>query len=232
MPIRMAKFDLQKTATLAKLFTVPREQRDAAWIADFYAAAPDASLTTGDQQLIRGPDNFPYLAHYIPPPNQEFTSFCISQVLANCLEHGAGCVIAPAQSTPEWVFTYGNLWSLHSYGVFDATPAQVDDQAPTEAGRQVLVASPSETFLPAFARNVIKHFLTEAGIADPRVLLISDSTATPSQSLAFSVYPENFTKPDEFNDVMNRLKAWFLPPHYGLIALPKSSDYESHFVPL
>ena len=53
-----------------------------------------------------------------------------------------------------------------------------------------------------------------------------------SDLLAFSVYPEGFESSDVFNDVMNRLKAWFLPPHYGLIVLPKSSKYESHFVPL
>jgi hypothetical protein len=228
----MAMFDLQKTAVLERLFRTPREQRDANWLAEFYAAAPDASLKVGEQQLIQGPDKFPYLALYLPAEGEEFTAFCISQILNNCLEHGVGCVIAPDKSAPEWVFTYGNLWSLHSYNTFDATPPAKGEEEPLKAGRQVLIASPSDTFLPPFARHVIKHFLNNAGILHPQVLLISDASSTPTQSLAFSVYPDDFPDSESYQGVMNRLKAWFLPPHYGLIALPRSSDYESHFVPL
>lgn len=228
----MSKFDLQKTARLEELFRTPRDQRDAKWVADFYTAAPDASLKTVEQQLIRGPDGFPYLALYLPAPGEEFTAFCISQVMINCLEHGAGCVISPNQSAPEWVFTYGNLWSLHSYNTFDATPAQSGQTQSVGAGRRVLIAAPSESFLPSFARTVIKSFLTNAGVKEPGVILISDASATPPESLAFSVYPEDFRSRDAFNDVMSRLKNWFLPPHYGLVALPRSSEYDSNFVPL
>ena len=228
----MANFDLQKTAQLEQLFRTPREQRDANWVAAFYAAAPDASLKTGEQQLIRGPDGFPYLALYLPAPNEKFNAFCISEVATNCLEHGAGCVISPNQSTPEWVFTYGNLWSLHSYNSFDATPPASEQKPAMGAGRRVLIASPSESFFPALARNVIRSFLTNAGVKNPSVLLISDSSSTPAESLAFSVYPEEFPSREAFDDVMSRLKNWFLPPHYGLIALPRSSEYESYFVPL
>ena len=211
---------------------VPRDQRDAKWVAEFCAAAPDASLKTAKQQLIQGPDGFPYLALFIPAEGEEFTAFCISQVLMNCLEHGAGCVICSNNTQPEWVFTYGNLWSLHAHNTFDATPPGAQESDRLSEGRQVLIAAPNETFLPTFARNVIKAFLISAGVKDPRVLLISDASATPPQSLAFSIYADDFATAEAFNEVMNRLKAWFLPPHYGLIVLPRSGEYESHFVPL
>lgn len=228
----MPPFDLQKTADLERLFKTPREARDARWISAFYAAAPEASLKCGEQQLIRGPDGFPYLALYLPAENEPFTAFCISHVLNSCLEHGTGIVIAPDKSAPEWVFTYGNLWSLHSYNTFDATPQQPQSGEELKAGRRVLLAAPSEQFLPPFARHVLKAFLNNAGIASPRVMLVSDAQSTPSQSLAFSIYPENFESGDVFSDVMSRIKNWFLPPHYGLVVLPKDAGYESHFVPL
>jgi hypothetical protein len=232
MGARMAMFDLKKTAELERLSRVPREQRDPKWVSEFCAAAPEASLKTAKQQLIQGPDGFPYLALFIPAEGEEFTAFCISQVALNCLEHGAGCVICSTAQQPEWVFTYGNLWSLHSYNTFDATPTDAKESDRLSAGRQVLIAAPNDTFLPKFARDVIKAFLTKCGVQNPRVLLISDASATPPQSLAFSLYESDFVSPEAFNEVMNRLKAWFLPPHYGLIVLPKSPDYESHFVPL
>jgi hypothetical protein len=227
----MAMFDLEKTAALDRLFQIPRDRRDAAWIAAFYQAAPEASLATGEQQLIKGPDGLPYFALYLPKPNAPFDSFCIAQVAENCLTHGVGCVINPDKTPPDWVFTYGNLWSLHSYSTFDATPPAKPQATPT-AGRQVLMAAPSEQFLPAPARNVLKSYLQQVGVKEPQVLLISDAQATPTQSLAFSFYREDAQSDEQYHEVLNVLKAWFLPPHYGLVALPKSGDYEQYFVPL
>jgi len=50
------------------------------------------------------------------------------------------------------------------------------------------------------------------------------------EKFVFTVRDEQVAK--QINDVMGRLKNWFLPPHYGLVALPKSGEYEDHFVPL
>jgi hypothetical protein len=199
---------------------------------DFYAAAPEASLAAREQQTIVGPDGFRYFALYLPTPNQEFDAFCVEHILEVCLTSGMGCVIHPDQSPPQWVFTYGNLWSLRSYGAFDATPKQQESREELAAGRTVLMASPSEKFLPPFARDVLRRYLEHVGVKTPRVLLINDARATPSQSLAFDCYPEDFANRDIYDAVMNRLKNWFLPPHYGLVGLPKNSQYETHFVML
>jgi len=228
----MAMFDLEKTSQLELLFTVPREQRNADWIRAFYEAAAEASLAAREQQTIVGPDGFRYFALYMPPSRQEFDAFCILHLLDVCLSSGMGCVIHPDQSPPQWVFTYGNLWSLRSYSTFDATQPQSESRPALGAGRTVLMAAPSDKFLPAFARDVLKRYLQQVGVKTPRVLLINDAQGTPSQSLAFDFYPEDFTNRDIFDAVMNRLKNWFLPPHYGLVGLPKNSQYETHFVPL
>ena len=182
--------------------------------------------------MIVGPDGFRYFALYMPPANEPFDAFCVAHIVAPCLEHGFGCVLNPDKSPPDWVFSYGNLWSLRSYGAFNTTPPPTEALTEPKAGRQVMIAAPSEQFFPPFARTVLKTWLEHVGVKNPRVLLIGDAQATPSQSLAFSIYREDFADDQAFNSVLNRLKNWFLPPHYGLIVLPKKSDYASSMVAL
>jgi hypothetical protein len=225
-------FDLSKTQALENLFAMPRESRDANWTAAFYAAAPEASLATREQQVFTGPDGFRYFALYLPEPNKEFDSFCIAHILEPCLKNGLGCVLNPDKPQPDWVFTYGNLWSLHSYQTFDASPKFVERRAPLGPGREVLMAAPSEQFLPPFARNILKKYLQHLGVADPRVLLINDPRTTPNQSLAFSFHPKDVASQEVFDDTMKRLRDWFLPTHYGLVSLPENNEYESYFIML
>src|ERR1700755_1385972 len=91
----MAKFDLEKTEILRRCFVIPRVQRDAAWRAAFYDAVVDASLATTEQQLIQGPDGFPYFVLKMPPTGQPFTPFCVSHILEHCTDRGYGIVVEP-----------------------------------------------------------------------------------------------------------------------------------------
>ena len=108
----MAKFDLNQTALLTELFTVDRAQRDVKWIQRFYEAIVDASMASLPKQTLQGPDGFPYFILNTPKASESFTPFCISHILDFCLTHGLGVVINPAANPPDWVFTYGQLWSL------------------------------------------------------------------------------------------------------------------------
>src|SRR5262245_19534959 len=109
-----------------------------------------------------------------------------------------------------------------------STPPRPMSSAVPPAGRQVLMAAPSEQFLPAAARNVLRSYLQHVGVKEPRVLLIRDAQMKPTQSLAFSFYREDVQSDEQFQGVLNSLKAWLLPPHYGLVVLPKSSEYDGH----
>ena len=229
----MARFDLRKTQELGELFKTDHDARDDAWVGRFYDAVVDASLATREEQVTRGPDGFPYFALYMPPEGQGFDAFCVSHVLGVCTDDGFGIVINPDKGRPDWVFSYGNLWSLRAYGSFDAgvtEPTSRDEpvQPPAGAG-QVLVAAPNEQYFPPYARTVLKSYLEHHGVKEPRVMLIDDVTKMPPRSLAFSVFQEDFETPQAFGDFMTRL-TWFLPPHYGLVSVPKDSDIAGHFV--
>lgn len=241
----MAKFDLTETQEVHDLFNVGREQRDQTWRDRFFAAIVDASMATTPQQILRGPDRFPYFVLNLPPAGEPFETFCISHILDACLDHGFGAVIQPEPDPPQWVFTYGNLWSLKEFGKFELEQLAEEGAGesngvasakppPSDAGdpRPVLTGQPSASFLPPYARKAIKEFLTEkTGNAGPRVLLVNDPRNTAGQLLTFSVFAEDFASKNDFEDVMYRL-TWYLPPHYGLVSIAKDSELAKGFEPL
>jgi hypothetical protein len=239
----MAKFDSTKTRELDDLFKAPREQRDNGWKERFYSAVVDASMATTPQQVLRGPDGFPYFVLNLPPAGEPFETFCVSHVLDVCLDNGFGIVIQP-DGNPQWVFTYGNLWSLKEFGNFEiarsAQPLKEQDGSPGERPtaavggklQPVLVGQPSASLFPPFARKTIKNFLEKsAGSESAKVLLLNDAREEPQQALVFPVFVEDFADPSDFERVMYRL-TWFFPSHYRLATLAKGSDLNERFEPL
>jgi hypothetical protein len=237
----MPKFDLTKTQEVQDLFATPRDQRDQNWRDRFFAAIVDASMSTPSNQVISGPDSFPYFVLNLPPVGQPFETFCVSHILDVCLENGFGVVIQPDANPPQWVFPYGRLWSLKELGKlqFEMPPQPApgtngepanDDEA--DDGTSLFVGQPSIGFFPAYARKVIKEFLThKMENATPQVMLVTNPKKVPVQSLVFSVFAEDFADRQEFDDIMYRL-TWFLPTHYGLLSIAKDADIAQFFQPL
>lgn len=106
------------------------------------------------------------------------------------------------------------------------------DQEARSQGDKVLIAQPSETFLPEYARKVIRNYLKKMmGVAEPGVFLLSRPGISPAQELVFSVFRENFASQEIFQGAMGALR-WFLPRHYGLVSVPKDSQFSAYFQPL
>jgi hypothetical protein len=237
----MAKFDLTKTQEVQDLFVTPRDQRDQNWRQRFFAAIVDASMASMPGQVVRGPDGFAYFVLNLPPAEQAFEPFCVSHILDICLNEGFGVVVQPDANPPQWVFPYGRLWSLKELGKFqvemgvrpateDSAGTAGDEEA--EGDANILVGQPSIGFFPAYARNVLKHFLIRVtGNSAPQVMLVTHPRKAPAQSLVFSVYPEDFTSRQDFDDLMYRL-TWFLPGHYGLLSIAKDAEIAKFLQPL
>ena len=214
-------FDLAKTETVVRLLAVPAEARDDAWVASFYAAAPDASMASGEPQVVHGPDGFPYFMLTVPPVGEGFSAFSVNHVLDLCTERGHGCVLSGDGGAP-WVFTYGNLWSLRAFGSFDTRPPGAVRREPPP-GAPLLTASPSDELVPPWARAVLRSWLAFVGVADPGVVLVVDGEGygtAPADWLSFSVFPDQFDDPARFEDVMNRLH-WFLPPRFAVLGVQR-----------
>jgi hypothetical protein len=233
----MPKFDLQKTQQVLDLFAVARDSRDDAWRMQFYEAVVDASMSAPKDQVLVGPDGFPYFVLNPPPVKQEFEPFCISHILQTCLDEGLGVVLQPDPAPPQWVLPYGMLWCFNAYGKFEVEseagePEETADIAESGSTGQRLLSQPSESFFPPYARKVIKKFLEErTGRTDIKMMLVTDPTADYPQSLAFDLFPEDFADPQQFSDIMGRI-TWFLPGHYGLVSMEKDSEMAKGFEPL
>lgn len=229
----MAKFDLAKTAEVAQLCSVPREQRNDVWRRQFHVAIPEASMRTQTPQVLVGPDGFPYFVLLLPQPGVGFETFCLSHILDFCLDNGVGIVVNPDKGQPDYVFPYGALWAFRSRGVFepempvDAPRGFAPETLPE--GRQVLVGQPSEDYFPANARRVVSRFLRERlGIAQPACFLLMDGASKPEQSLVFNIHPTNFANEPDFARALQALR-WYLPNDYGCTAFGRESELTRAF---
>jgi hypothetical protein len=233
----MAKFDLARTDQVVKLLVTPREQRDDAWREAFLEAIVDASLAAQQPQVIQGPDGFGYFVLRRPPVGQPFEPFCVSHILEMCTERGLGIVVEPSGGAAEWVFTYGDLFSLRAYGSFRGDPLDGAEEAAPSTGvlgkdTPVMIGAPSEEILPSWARRVIASFLKQVGhVSEPRVLVMVEPARSPRRNLVFNVHPEDFPSGEQFQSVLNAL-GWFLPPNRLVVGMSRKAGLETSFAVL
>jgi hypothetical protein len=224
----MPQFDLEKTGELAELFDTPHDRRDGAWIAQFYAAVPDASLISFPSQVEAGPDSFPYFQLAMPEAGP-MTPFCVTDLLDYVLDNGFGIVIfgdSSRSNAPEWVFTYGDLLSYSLYGRFEGEPPEpVGSTAAEEGVHQVLRAAPSESYLPATARRALGSYMHKVfQHPSPKVGLLVDPTLKPARNLMVNLTLEQYDGDKRKLDAAMRYLLWFLPRTYSLMPLPPGWD--------
>ena len=223
--------DLQKTQILYNLFNTPHARRDDAWKLEFLANVADASFVCGDPQVINGPDGFPYFVLNLPEPGKPFTCFVIRHLVKDYLiEHGFGIVIEPGKAQPEWVFSHGDVVNFHLKGTFyeaQETPVMNDD-AIIRTQTQVLITQPSEAYLPAQTRKVMRQFLEYHRLDDPKILLMTRPTeAGMIQELVFNIEMDRIRDQERYNTVMQQL-GWFLPRGYRYTTMDEQDglDFE------
>lgn len=236
----MPKFDLTKTHELAELLFVQREQRDSDWLRRFYGAIGQAGMVTSPEQVLEGPDGFSYFALNMPSPERSSEMISAAQVLDFCLENSLGVVVEPLPGPPERVISFGQLWSKKQFGRFDLSldPTQDNDGAINAPGipshltgkQAVLAGQPNESYFPAFARNAVRKFLVDQGIQNPGVLLLTNPAENPMETIVFTVFAEDFADKKQFENLMQRV-SWFLPPHYRLSSIKKTSELAKSFQP-
>jgi len=230
----MPECDITKTGVVLELLETQRASRDASWRQQFYDAVVTASFKCADPQVFQGPDGFPYFGLLSPEPFVPFESFCISNLLETLTGRGLGAAINPRpEGSPDWVFSYGDLLTLRHFKAFEPPGVRVQPPPAVETIQRketVLVAQPSESFLPGYSRRAINDFLTtRVGIKNPGVFLMNRSSG--EQQLVFSVFPEDFRSEDDFRQLLGRI-SWYLPRHYSVVAVERSSDLARSFQPL
>ncbi len=226
--------DINKTQEVLNLFQIPREKRGEEWIQRFHDAVKTASFASVTPQTTTGPDRFPYFVLNTPEPNQPFTSFCISNLTEYLIQNGLGVVINPVEGDVDWVFSYGDILNLYLRGEFLTNENKLPEYGTEkiEKDDQILVAQPSEEYLPRVTRDILKSFLIYTGVTNPKIMMfIQKRDGQSYQQLAFNVHPEDFGTNEDLNFRLQQI-SWFLPRHYIVSAFPKSSNLVENMVAL
>jgi hypothetical protein len=227
--------DITKTQVMVDLFKIPQGQRDDNWRQTFYDNVQTASYACGDPQVFTGPDGFPYFILRTPEPNKPFESFCIRNMKEDfLLDKGFGVALNPKDNAVDWVFSYGDIVNLHLNKEFftKANNVEIQNEVIIKKNEQVLLAQPSETYLPRQARQILKSFLQNMGIKRPKIMMVCRTIdGQVIQELAFNIFREDFQSIDQLNYRLNQI-SWFLPKHYIVLSLPKHSNFTSNFADL
>lgn len=224
--------------TLLELLSVPRTERGSEWRDQIYRAVLETPFVKGER--FDGPDDFPYLQLRLPSNLDESTAL-IADLIDEAIAQGSGIAIHDATGAILWVFSHGDLVSFQRFGVFEqhtsghtaqnadtvvtppstihGNPVSLEQRTVTEE-RTILTGAPSEDFFPSSERAIVRDYLIQHGINNPKCMLLVDPTLEPTHALVFSVFPEDFQDEQTFQVFMERL-SWFFPSPFSIIAMPK-----------
>ncbi|PZP52277.1 MAG: hypothetical protein DI598_01120 [Pseudopedobacter saltans] len=229
--------DLEKTGILVDLCSVPLEQRDDNWFAEFISNVPLASFRTTEKQVITGPDGFPYFQLELPEPGVQFQCYVLDNMVYDfLLTNGIGVAINSSKAQPDWVFTYGDIFNyaikkdFYNKDNTNFNRAGEEQITPSDMNNNVMVGQPSEFILPNPARAVLKGFLQFKQIQDPKVMLMTIQTpdGKEAQDLVFNFTPQDFASEEDFQTTIQQMQ-WFLPRHYSLAFFQEDESLKEHF---
>jgi len=202
--------------TLHEILQTPDAERNTTWENQFFQALTQGNLKLLTPEPQTGPDNWPYMLAETGDDATEPTSNLIRWLS----DKGIGLAINPRKEYPDYVFSYGMLWSFKETGFF-FKPVQ---ERPTgavqlEASKLVHAGPPTEEFLPGFVRKVLRDFFRDQGILRPRILVMSTDGVNYDLSLSL----ESLGNPPESeHQGIAEAVSWFLPPHYSLMLIPEN----------
>jgi hypothetical protein len=227
--------DITKTQVMVDLFQTPQSERDDKWRQTFYENVQSASYACGNPQTFTGPDGFRYFVLKTPEADKPFESFCIRNMKDDfLLDKGFGVAINPRDNAVDWVFSYGDIVNLHLNKEFftKTDTVELENVETIKKDEQVLLAQPSESYLPRQTRLILKSFLQSIGIKRPKIIMVCRKVDKQViQELAFNIFPEDFPSVEHLNQRLKQI-SWFLPKHYVVLSLPKGSNFTSNFADL
>lgn len=203
---------------------IPHEKRDQQWQHHFLQWLPQQKLRVLRPEPQEGPDGWPYLL--VETGSEEGDP--AAQIFAWLATRGIGLVINPQKAEPDFVFPYGVVWNFVATGQFYApTSNRVSGHFTVQPGQEVRTGIPNDSLLPAHVRKVVKNFLVDQGVFNPKILAVSFDNYT--FDLCFSIESLGVPPEKEHSGIAEAL-AWFFPAHYAISLV--SEEKISGFVPL
>jgi len=229
--------DLKKTESIYQLVQVPHNKRDIHWQKSLLENLAQASFRSGDPQVIKGPDGFPYFQLFLPEPGQSFQCFVIEKMKDDfLLQSGFGVVLNPTSSQVDWVLSYGDIVNFHlnkQFYTVEETPfSKATTDEVIQKDEQIMIGQPAETLLPQQTRQLLSNLLKANGLAEPKVLLMMRHAkdGAVAQDLVFNITPQTFAHEALYKSVMRSI-SWYLPRHYSFVGMDEKTVGDG-FMPL
>lgn len=206
--------------TLAEHLKITEENRNQSWDENFFRLFSEANLQILSDDPQQGPDGWPYLITELTElaPDGETKVDSAQKILRWLSDKGIGLVVNPRRLPyPDYVFSYGMIWSFRETGYFIQYQNLIQDkQLIIDPNAPIHTGPPSAEYLPDYVRLVLKDFFRDQGVFDARVLMIS--TDGKHYDLCFSLESLG-TPPESEHDGILEAVSWFLPPHYSVAVI-------------
>ena len=196
---------------LHEMTQAPEGDRNQTWENNFFKALSEGNIHLLTEEPQTGPDGWPYLLAETSTDASEPAQ----KVLAWLSTRGIGLAINPTKEVPDYVFSYGMVWSFRETGYFYRQVATPEDGAVEFNPKDIIHAGTlSQEYLPDYARSILKEFFRDQGLLAVKVLLLS--TDRLNYDLAISL--ESLKNPPEQEHAgIAEAIGWFLPPHYSIL---------------
>lgn len=211
---------------LTQLLNTPESDRNFTWDEKFFKFFSEANVKLMSSDPQQGPDGWPYLiCETLPNLNHSSVIGDTSEIesvqklLHWLAQKGIGLVVNPRrQPYPDYVFSYGMIWSFRETGYFlrpDLVQKQESNQVQYES-TQIKTGTPTNEFLPLYVRKVLKDFFRDQNVFNPKILMVSADGQ--NYDLCFSL--ESLGNPIEKEHAgIAEAIAWFLPTHYSIVLI-------------
>lgn len=202
-----------------ELLNAPEESRNQKWESDFLSVFKDTKVHLAYPDPKPGPDKWPYLMVQTSPTS--YPAEPVLKVLHWLHDKGIGLVLNANKRLPDYVFTYGMIWNFKERGSFISDYTTItDNKLELDTSKQYFYGFPNNSFLPDYARKILKDFFLEQGVLAPKILLLSKDQK--NYDLCFSMESLGNPPPKEHEGILEAI-SWFLPSHYKLCLISEAN---------
>lgn len=209
--------------TLSSHLETKEEDRNQAWDEMFFKLLSESNLQILAEDPQQGPDGWPYLICETTAQKTNNDRIDSSQKILQWLsQRGIGLVVNPKRLPyPDYVFSYGMIWSFRETGYFiKYQDLKRDTQFVLDKNSNIKTGPPTQQYLPDYVRSIIRDFLRDQTVFDARILMIS--TDGENYDLCFSLESLGSPPESEHEGVLEAI-SWFLPPHYSVAVVSENN---------
>ena len=205
------------TTQLQSLLNSPEDTRDQQWEINFFEQFVKEKVDLVFPDPKPGPDSWPYLFLHTGPNAKE----PVKDVLGWLSEKGVGLALNPNKEMPDYIMPYGMIWYYRETGNFLSDHFKfTGKKLQIEQGKQYFTGEPSKAYIPEYVRKVVREFLRQQGVLNPRVCMLSEDQQY--WDLCFSLESLGNPPSHEHAGIAEAL-GWVFPNHYSIVLISESA---------